>query len=98
MRQDKKTKNERGRRYDKESDIVARGRVKEKEARKLFRQIVSAVEYCHGNLIVHRDLKPENLLLDSEGNIKINGTFPSLSSSLILIIVINIIIIRFWIQ
>jgi len=52
--------------------IVARGRVKEKEARKLFRQIVSAVEYCHGNLIVHRDLKPENLLLDSEGNIKIN--------------------------
>lgn len=52
--------------------IVARGRVKEKEARKLFRQIISAVEYCHGNLIVHRDLKPENLLLDSEGNIKIN--------------------------
>lgn len=52
--------------------IVARGRVKEKEARKLFRQMVSAVEYCHGNLIVHRDLKPENLLLDSEGNIKIN--------------------------
>jgi len=52
--------------------IVARGRVKEKEARKLFRQIVSAVEYCHGNLIVHRDLKPENLLLDSDGNIKIN--------------------------
>lgn len=52
--------------------IVARGRVKEKEARKLFRQIISAVEYCHGNLIVHRDLKPENLLLDSDGNIKIN--------------------------
>lgn len=52
--------------------IVARGRVKEKEARKLFRQMISAVEYCHGNLIVHRDLKPENLLLDTEGNIKIN--------------------------
>lgn len=59
-------------------DIVARGRVKEKEARKLFRQMVSAVEYCHGNLIVHRDLKPENLLLDSEGNIKINGIFPQI--------------------
>jgi serine/threonine protein kinase len=52
--------------------IVANGRVKEKEARQFFRQIVSAVEYCHANLIVHRDLKPENLLLDSDGNIKIS--------------------------
>eukprot|EP01111_Echinosteliopsis_oligospora_P014049 TRINITY_DN5207_c0_g1_i1.p1 TRINITY_DN5207_c0_g1~~TRINITY_DN5207_c0_g1_i1.p1 ORF type:complete len:727 (-),score=182.92 TRINITY_DN5207_c0_g1_i1:43-1914(-) len=52
--------------------IVANGTIKEKEARKFFRQIISAVEYCHGNLVVHRDLKPENLLLDSSGNIKIS--------------------------
>jgi serine/threonine protein kinase len=52
--------------------IVANGMVKEKEARQFFRQIISAVEYCHANLIVHRDLKPENLLLDGDGNIKIS--------------------------
>lgn len=52
--------------------IVAQGRVKERESRQLFRQVVSAVEYCHANLIVHRDLKPENVLLDAEGNVKIS--------------------------
>ncbi|KAN0009580.1 hypothetical protein ACTFIU_006875 [Dictyostelium citrinum] len=52
--------------------IVAREYIKEKEARKFFRQMISAIEYCHANLIVHRDLKPENLLLDSNGDIKIS--------------------------
>ncbi|KAI6189768.1 Non-specific serine/threonine protein kinase [Aphelenchoides bicaudatus] len=51
--------------------LVAHGRLKEKEARAKFRQIVSAVQYLHSKGVIHRDLKAENLLLDSDMNIKI---------------------------
>jgi len=51
--------------------IVANNRIKEKEACKFFRQIISGVEYIHKLGVVHRDLKPENLLLDFNMNIKI---------------------------
>lgn len=47
------------------------GRMSEKEAKKKFMQIISAVEYCHKRHVVHRDLKAENLLLDGNMNIKI---------------------------
>jgi len=45
----------------------------EREARKLFKQIVAAVAYCHSRRVVHRDLKAENLLLDSNLNMKLAG-------------------------
>ncbi|CAH8644684.1 unnamed protein product [Heterobilharzia americana] len=51
--------------------LVSHGKMNEKDARCKFRQIVSAVQYCHQKMIVHRDLKAENLLLDAELNIKI---------------------------
>ncbi|KAL4658542.1 NUAK family SNF1-like kinase 2 [Arapaima gigas] len=51
--------------------ISERQKLSEREARHFFRQIVSAVHYCHRNGIVHRDLKLENILLDGNGDVKI---------------------------
>ncbi|XP_033145974.1 SNF1-related protein kinase catalytic subunit alpha KIN12 isoform X3 [Brassica rapa] len=51
--------------------IVEKGKLHEDEARYLFQQIISGVEYCHRNMIAHRDLKPENILMDTKFNIKI---------------------------
>lgn len=51
--------------------IIAHGKIPEREAKRFFVQILSALKYCHSKRCCHRDLKPENLLLDSEVNIKI---------------------------
>jgi serine/threonine-protein kinase HSL1 (negative regulator of Swe1 kinase) len=51
--------------------ISANGRLEEEEAMKYFRQILSAVGYCHSFNICHRDLKPENILMTKEGDVKI---------------------------
>ncbi|KAH8383160.1 hypothetical protein KR009_007104 [Drosophila setifemur] len=51
--------------------LVKNGRMRERDARVIFRQLVSAIQYCHSKFVVHRDLKAENLLLDQHMNIKI---------------------------
>lgn len=41
--------------------IVTEGRLGPDEARSIFQQVISGVEYCHFHRIVHRDLKPGKL-------------------------------------
>jgi serine/threonine protein kinase len=37
-----------------------------------FRQLISAVWYCHDIVgTIHRDIKPENILIDVNNNIKL---------------------------
>ncbi|XP_039057942.1 CBL-interacting serine/threonine-protein kinase 21 [Hibiscus syriacus] len=54
------------------SDILSYAKkLSEAEARKLFQQLIDAVDHCHRKGVYHRDLKPENLLLDCKGNLKV---------------------------
>ena len=49
--------------------ILAHRFLKEKDACRLFAQLISGVWYIHQRKIVHRDLKLENLLLDRNRNV-----------------------------
>lgn len=51
--------------------ISCHGKLDEFESARLFRQMVSAVGYCHSCSVVHRDIKPENILTDSELDLKL---------------------------
>ncbi|KAJ9543419.1 hypothetical protein OSB04_023126 [Centaurea solstitialis] len=51
---------------------LAKGKLKEDAARNYFKQLITAINFCHSRGVYHRDLKPENLLVDDEGNLKIS--------------------------
>ncbi|CAK75963.1 unnamed protein product (macronuclear) [Paramecium tetraurelia] len=46
--------------------LQTKGKFEENEARHYFKQLVSAISFCHQKKIIHRDLKLENLLLTSK--------------------------------
>jgi len=46
--------------------------IKEKEAKKIFRQLVDIVQYCHSMQFAHRDIKLENIMFDrKKGRVKL---------------------------
>lgn len=49
--------------------ILANKYLKDRDAQRLFAQLISGVDYLHKKHIVHRDLKLENLLLDKHRNV-----------------------------
>ena len=49
--------------------ILAHRYLKERDASRLFAQLISGVSYLHRKGVVHRDLKLENLLLDRNRNV-----------------------------
>lgn len=51
--------------------IRKRSQIPEEEAKSIYRQLISAINYCHSKDIVHRDIKCENLLFDSDNVLKI---------------------------
>jgi 5'-AMP-activated protein kinase catalytic alpha subunit len=52
--------------------IVKKKSLPENLAQKIFKQIISALEYCHLKGFAHRDLKPSNILIHSLPEIRVS--------------------------
>jgi len=63
------------------TDLVTNGSLEERlstkslsedQMRKYFRNLISALEYCHECAgVIHRDIKPENILIDEQDKAKL---------------------------
>ena len=40
--------------------------------RNITRQVCKGLKHMHGRKCIHRDIKPANVLIDNEGNCKVN--------------------------
>ncbi|CAN6169751.1 unnamed protein product [Urochloa humidicola] len=53
------------------ADRAAGRGLAESSARRVFQQLVLALDFCHSLGVYHRDVKPDNILIDGAGNIKV---------------------------
>jgi serine/threonine protein kinase len=51
--------------------VKSKGGISEIEARKILKQLVYTVEYCHNKYVIHRDLKPSNILIYDQSTLDI---------------------------
>ncbi|KAL6091981.1 hypothetical protein STEG23_028188 [Scotinomys teguina] len=51
--------------------IKKSGYLQEDDARRIFRQMLNAMSYCHELGIIHRDLKPDNIMVDRNGHVTV---------------------------
>jgi serine/threonine protein kinase len=54
---------------------IKRGGMSTSERECCFKQILSGIEYLHGQGVAHRDIKPENLFFDGKGFLKVSRRF-----------------------
>ncbi|KAF9903855.1 hypothetical protein BX616_001504, partial [Lobosporangium transversale] len=45
------------------------GKLSEAEARRIIRELASAISHCHSRFVVHRDIKPANILVTVNGKV-----------------------------
>ena len=46
--------------------VKEKGFLSEEETKYFFKQLLSAIYYCHNKKLIHRDLKLENILLEDK--------------------------------
>jgi serine/threonine-protein kinase len=51
--------------------IDRKGKLKDKEIKNLFAQMLDALAYVHEQKLVHRDIKPSNFMVDKQGKVKL---------------------------
>ena len=44
--------------------IIQWGKLSEEQTSLLLKQVLSCLNYCHGQKVIHRDIKPDNILLE----------------------------------
>ncbi|KAG7928648.1 hypothetical protein KL925_000829 [Ogataea polymorpha] len=67
---------------DEETDFKPEPLLSLSEAKNVFRDVVSGLEYLHNQGIIHRDIKPSNLLVSKDYVVKISDFGVSFAASL----------------